>query len=133
MGHRWGIWGAAVHRAWSPPPRTNDALASPPLVGLLHHPEVDECLGLANAIDRAEPFGEEPQEALVVLAYGLDEDVVGPGRDDDVVDLGHLGAAGSDLHQAVGLAADADHRHLLEPELERIGHPDDLQDAALDD
>ena len=38
-----------------------------------------------------------------------------------------------DSHESIALAADADHRHLLEPELERVGHADDLQDATLDE
>ena len=33
----------------------------------------------------------------------------------------------------VALAADADHRHLVEAELERVGDTDDLEDAALDE
>ena len=56
-----------------------------------------------------------------------------PGGDDDVIDFGHLGEVLGDLDQLVALAADADHRHLVEAELERVGHADDLEDAALDE
>ena len=56
-----------------------------------------------------------------------------PGGDDDVVDLGHLGELLGDLDELVALAADADHRHLVEAELERVGDADDLEDAALDE
>jgi hypothetical protein len=38
-----------------------------------------------------QPLGQEAQQRLVVLADGLDEQVVGARSDDDVVDLGHLG------------------------------------------
>ena len=55
-----------------------------------------------------------------------------PGGDDDVVDLGHLGQVLGDLDQLVALAADADHRHLVEAELERVGDADDLEDPPLD-
>ena len=56
-----------------------------------------------------------------------------PGRDDDVVDLGELRERLGDLHQPVALAADPDHRHLLEAELQRVGDADDLEDPALDE
>ena len=41
--------------------------------------------------------------------------------------------ASATVDQLVALAADADHGHLLEAELERVGDADDLEDAALDE
>ena len=69
---------------------SRSSLAGAPLVGLLHHPQVDERFGVPNAVDGPQTLRQEPEQALVVLADGLDEDVVRPGRDDDVVDLGEL-------------------------------------------
>ena len=60
------------------------------------------------------------------------EDVVRAGRHDQVGDLGEGGDRLGDLQEPVGLAADADHRLLVEAELERIGDADDLEDAPLD-
>ena len=61
-------------------PRTGRAasrrLARAPLVRLLDHPEVDERLRLAHPVDRPQALGEEAEQALVVLADGLDQDVV---------------------------------------------------------
>src|SRR6186997_935482 len=78
-------------------PLSRWVLARPVLVGLLDQPQVHEGLGLADTIDGTEPVGQEPEERLVVLADGLDEQVVGPGRDDDVVHFGHLGERLGDL------------------------------------
>ena len=72
------------------------------------------------------------EQGLVVLADRLDQQVVRAGGDDDVVDLGHLGQVLGHLDELGALAADADHRHLVEAELERIGDADDLEDPALD-
>src|SRR5262245_36033527 len=111
----------------------DDSSAGPPLVRLLDHPQVDEGLGLSDALDRSEALGQEAQQRLVVLADGLDQQVVRARSDHDVVDFGHLGDLFGDRHEAVALAADTDHRHLLEAELERVGDADDLEDAALDE
>ena len=46
------------------------------LVGLLDQPQVDERLRLAHAVDGPESVGQEGQQRLVVLADGLDEQVV---------------------------------------------------------
>jgi hypothetical protein len=62
----------------------------------------------------------------------LDQEVVRAGGDHDVVDFGHRRQLLGDLDQLRALAADPDHRHLVEPELERVRHADDLEDPALD-
>src|ERR1700690_1549791 len=67
---------------------TDMSSAGAPLVGLLDHPEVDEGLGVAHAVDRPQLLGQEVEEGRIVLAPDLDQDVVGAGRDHDVVDLG---------------------------------------------
>ena len=56
-----------------------------------------------------------------------------PGGDHDVVDLREGGHGLGHADEPVALAADADHRHLLEAELERVGHADDLEDAPFDE
>src|SRR6478736_547708 len=112
---------------------TRPCSARAPLIRLLDHSKVHERLGLANAIDGTQFLRQEPQQRLVVLADGLDQEVVRAGGDDDVVDLGHVGYLLRDGHEPIALAADADHRHLLEAEFERVGDADDLEDAALDE
>src|SRR3954452_793041 len=107
--------------------------AGAPLLRLLHHAELDERVGLADSQDLPQSFGEEAQQGVVVLAHGLDEEVVRTGGDDDVVDLREGCDLAGDLHELLGLAPDADHRHLVKAELERVGHADDLEDPALDE
>src|SRR5512146_163559 len=102
----------------------------PELVGLLHEAQVGERLGVADAPDALEALVQEPEQALVVLRHGLDEDVEPPGGHHDVVDLRHLGKGIGDLEEPAGLAADPNER-LLEAQLPRIGDADDLQDPAL--
>src|SRR5512135_841770 len=73
---RGGRHDACVAPALPASNRTSLVLAGPPLVGLLEHPQVDERLSLANAVDRAEPVDDEEQQGVVVHAQGLDEDIV---------------------------------------------------------
>ena len=61
----------------------------------------------------------------------LDEEVVGPGGDHDVVDLGQRGQRVGDRLQRA-LDPDADHRLAGEAELERVGDRDDLHDAGVE-
>ena len=96
------------------------------------HPQVDEGLGVADAFNPPQFFRQELEQRGVVLADHLDEHVVGSRRDDHVVDLGKRADGLGHAHQPVSLAADADHCHLLEAELERVCHADDLQDPPLD-
>src|SRR2546422_361881 len=64
--------------------------ASPPLIGLLDHPQVDERLRVTHAVDHPKLVCEEREQGLVVLADGLDQEVVRSGGDHDVVDLWEL-------------------------------------------
>src|SRR4051812_44890654 len=75
-------------------------LAGPPLVALLHQPEVHERLRYPNPGDLAEPLAKELEQVLVVLRDALDEDVVRAGGDHDVVGLGELGDLLRDLDQS---------------------------------
>src|SRR5215204_5962861 len=108
-------------------------LARAPLVTLLHEPQVHEGLRLADAGDLAQLLRQELEQRLVVLGDALHQDVVRAGGDDHVVGLGEGGHLLRDLEQPRRLALDADHRPLLEPQLERVGDADDLHDAAFDE
>src|SRR5215210_3874767 len=127
-----GVSGAPRHRE-DGRAGVSEGSASAPLVGLLDHPQVHEGLRLADAVDGAQLLGQELEERLVVLADDLDEEVERPGSDDDVVDLREFRDRVGHIEETVALAPDADHRLLLEPELERVGDADDLEDSALDE
>ncbi len=69
---------------------------------------------------------------LVVLAHDLEDEVVRPRHEHDVVDFGNCGErVGDRLDVALGLHAD--HRLAPESEAERVGDAHDLHHVALDE
>src|SRR5690242_1237456 len=100
-----------------------------PVVELLPELEVEEALRRHDAVERAHPVRQLEQLAPVG-ADELDEDVELAGRDHDVARLVPLrDLVGDRLRRAGG--ADADHRHGVEAEPERVRHARDLEDVVL--
>ncbi len=86
---------------------------------------------LVDAGHGADLVVEQFEQAVVVLADDLDEQVERAGHDHEVVDLGERGdgvGGGAD----VALDADADHGHAPEPERHRVGDGHDLGDTGVD-
>jgi hypothetical protein len=73
------------------------------------------------------------EERIVVLPDHFDQQVIRPGRDDQVLDLGQGVDDPGGLQELGRFAAHPDHRLQLEAEPERVGDADDLEDAACDE
>src|SRR4051812_42368426 len=100
----WSVW--SISSVWSV--MRVPLSSGSPRVGLLHQLEVDERLAAPHRRDRPDAVVEQLQQAVVVRADELDDDVERPGGDHHVVDLvegRELGGDGLD----VALDVDADH------------------------
>ena len=83
-------------------------------------------------LERADLVRHDVEQLVVALGHDLREDVEAPRRDDDVVELVHLGELRGDLAH-VAVDRDPDHRLSREPHLHGVGDGDDLHHAALDE
>ena len=70
------------------------------------------------------------EQMAVVLADDLDQQVVAAGREDDVARLLPLRDLLGDAVE-IGLGLDADERHHVEPELERVCDRDHIEHAGI--
>ena len=96
--------------------------------------QVQEGLGVRDAVDGADVAREHVQQLRAVPAHDLGHDVVAARRDDDVIDGGHPGQPGADL-VVVGVRAqrDAQPGHRPEPEVQRVADGDHLQRPVIDE
>ena len=84
-----------------------------------------------HPVDRPDASADDLQQVLVALGDDLHEQVVAAGGHHHVVDLVELGDGVRRPGSRAPLDLDPDHRLPGEPELQRVGHGDDLHHAAL--